>query len=454
MKKITIILAALAAAFAVSCTKETPETQTPQDSTVPAGMKLVTISASIEGADTKTSYDADGKFSWTKGDQISVLAGEQFYTFTADQTGSSSTFTGYIPEDSELGSYAFYPADANHHYESWTPYFHLPEYKDLTGKFSADIPMGAKGADGKYAFTHVTGALYFTFSNIPEDIASVEISVKNSDLKFTGDFSAYGSGTGLSWNYSNPANDSEKTFTRKVDVVDNSAHMYLPYRGTLWNGYTYTIDVVGYDAEGASKVLLDGKNMPGKDKAMAAAEVYPVAPLVLNNLANVDWENALTSVVDPSAEYSRLKELKVHADEYYMYVRLTPSITAPFDGDYLDIFLSDGEGESKAWYGWTTTGTDIYNVGLSSHRGEVDKTTAELTKMRFILPDNTRVYADVKTEVSGEDVYWYMVYPREYLEPYVSSTGKVYVSFMLWNAWDPYGVIPAMDSSMLEVTLP
>ena len=63
MKKITVILAALAAAFAVSCTKETPEAQLPQDQDAPAGMKQVTITASIEGADTKTSYDAAGKFS-------------------------------------------------------------------------------------------------------------------------------------------------------------------------------------------------------------------------------------------------------------------------------------------------------------------------------------------------------------------------------------------------------
>ena len=199
MKKITVILAALAAAFVVSCTKETPETQLPQDQNAPAGMKQVTITASIEGADTKTSYDADGKFSWTKGDKISVLGSDNvFYTLTAEQTNASSVFTGYIPEGCKLGSYAFYPADVNHKYENWTPYYHLPAYKDLTDGFSADLPMGAKGSDGKYAFTHVTGALYFTFTNIPEDIVAVEISVKNSDLKFSGDFSAFGSGTGLS----------------------------------------------------------------------------------------------------------------------------------------------------------------------------------------------------------------------------------------------------------------
>ena len=99
MKKITVILAALAAAFAVSCTKETPETQLPQDQNAPAGMKQVTITASIEGADTKTSYDAEGKFSWTKGDKIAIKGSDnQFYTFTTTENAASATFTGYMPE--------------------------------------------------------------------------------------------------------------------------------------------------------------------------------------------------------------------------------------------------------------------------------------------------------------------------------------------------------------------
>lgn len=454
MKKISIILAALATAFAVSCNKEAADIDTP-DPSVPAGMKEVTISASIDDTATKTSYDAAGKFSWTKGDQISVLCSDgQFYTFTASSSAASTSFIGSIPVEESLSTYAFYPANENHRYESWTPYFHLPEYKDLTDHPSAEIPMGAKGTDGNYAFTHVTGALYFTFTNIPDDVVAVEISVTNSGLKFSGEFSAFGSGTGLSWNYSSPSTDSEKTITRKVSVTENTAHMFLPYRGTLWNGYTYTLSIVGYDKNGASKVLLDEKNMSGNDKVMEAATVYPVTPLVLNNLNGIDWESALTSEVDPNSDYSRLKELKVHVDDYFMYVRLKASIESPFEGDYLDIFLSDGNGSNTVWSGWNTTGNNNYTKGLDSHKGKVNVTTGELSEMRFILPDSSQVYIDTTTEISEDDAYWYMVYPREYLEPYVSSSGKIYVSFMLWKLWDPYGIIPTKGTDMLEVTLP
>ena len=91
MKRFAFIFAAFAACFAVSCNKEMPESVTTP--TVQDGFKTVTITANIADADTKTSYDADGKFSWTKGDQISVLASdEQVYTFTATETGASSAY--------------------------------------------------------------------------------------------------------------------------------------------------------------------------------------------------------------------------------------------------------------------------------------------------------------------------------------------------------------------------
>ena len=109
MKRFAFIFAAFAACFAVSCNKEMPESVTTP--TVQDGFKTVTITADIADADTKTSYDADGKFSWTKGDQISVLASDDnFYTFTATETAATSTFTGQIPEDVTLGQYALYPA--------------------------------------------------------------------------------------------------------------------------------------------------------------------------------------------------------------------------------------------------------------------------------------------------------------------------------------------------------
>ena len=164
MKKISLVIAALAAVFAVSCNKEIATPQTP-DTSAPAGMKLVTITASVEGADTKTSYtdngDGKGLFSWTKGDQISVRcidgsSNRKYFTFTANETGLSVTFTGSIPEDYTLEAEAFFPASEEHYWESWQPYYNIPMYRpmyigdDSKGRLSADIPMFAKATDGVY----------------------------------------------------------------------------------------------------------------------------------------------------------------------------------------------------------------------------------------------------------------------------------------------------------------
>ena len=453
MKKLTFIFAALAAAFAVSCTKEAPVADV--DAPAAVGMKTVTITASIDDLDTKTSYDAAGKFSWTKGDQISVKGSDNvFYTFTATTSAAESAFTGVIPEGVTLKKHAVYPADPGHAINSSSYTYNIPEYKDLTGKSTAEIPMSSYVSDGVYNFMHMTGAVLLTFLNVPDGVESVEISIVADGVRLSGAQEVW---TGTPWSFSaaSAANESEKTFTRKVSVENNQAKLYLPYKGEFWDGCT--INITGFDASGNSVVLLTGKRMKGSSaNVLTPALVIPYAPLVLSNLDNVDWDNALTTTVDPSAQYSRLSELKVHADDYFMYVRLKASIAAEYSGDYLDIFLSDGAGETKAWWGWSTTGTCNYTVGLSGHKGSVDKTTGNLTEMSFILNDaeSTSVNVDSKSEVVGDDVYWYMAYPREYLEPYVSSTGKVYVSFMLWNSWDPYGVIPTINTSMLEVTLP
>lgn len=462
MKKITVILAALAAAFAVSCTKEAPETQIPQDQNVPAGMKMVTITASIEGADTKTSYDAAGKFSWTKGDKIAIKGSDnQFYTFTTTENAASATFTGYMPEGVSLQKHALYPAESAVKDASAGYFYTIPEYKDLTGGFSADIPMSSYVSAGTYNFVHMTGAALLTFTNIYEAVDVVDISIKAATVRLSGTQQTW-SGTPFTFSGDYAANDSEKTFTRRVSVSeDNTAQVYLPYKGEFWDNCT--IDIVGYDADGNEYVLLRDKKMKGSSaNVFEPAHVVPYAPLTLPDYrpavdwSKVEWdgENVATAVVDPSAQYSKVKELKVSSDDYYMYVRLNMSMEDPFLGDYIDIFLSDGNGSTSAWWGWATKGTNVYAPGLGSHKGSIDVTSGQLTKMKFILPGEVETTVDVHTEVAGEDIYWYMAYPCDYIEPYVNQDGKVYVSFMLWKSWDPYGVIPTVNSNMLEVTLP
>ena len=473
MKKLTFIFAALAAAFAVSCTKEAPVADV--DAPAAVGMKTVTITASIDDLDTKTSYDADGKFSWTKGDQISVLCSEngtkKFYTFTAQATGASVAFSGLLPETAELAydKYAFYPADENHEfvpgvegatdgtqYSSY--YYNVPEYMDLSEVPSAGLPMGAGSPEG-YVFKHMTGAALFKFTNVPDEFDAVEISFSQA-LKFNGKFKTYLS-DGV-WSYFSAANATkgtpEASYTRKVKVENNTAKVYLPYpNATLWSGLTITVKAMTSD--GTEVTLLSDLKTKQDIAAMPKATIVPMAEVELPaylppvDWTKVDWtgENVATVVNDASATAdSRMKELKAVADKYYMYVSLTATKEAPFGANYLDFFLTDGEGETKVWSGWTTTGTDVY---YQEHKCELNE-SGELTKMRWYVGSDRVYINDYVTAFTDTEVIWTMAFPRSYVDVYRASTGKVYLSFLLWNGWSDYWAIPARENAMHEDTLP
>ena len=458
MKKFAFIFAAIAASIVVSCTKETPA-ETPYTS-APAGMKMVSITASVDDTATKTTYTPDGtdptllKFSWTKGDQISVLCSDNnFYSFTAEQTGASSTFTGMLPFDVELGVYALYPASPVHYYDAsaWQPYFGIDMYKDLSESFSADLPMTAKkGEDETYSFKHATSALLFTFTNIPDGIETVEISFENESMQFSGRHKAY-YGEPWSLTFLETGNaDEDRRFVRKVSVEDNIAEVYLPFKGTLWGGYDNTINIVGYDADEKEHVLLKDQLMPGKDLALkTVGQVVPVASLALPDyidFSKVDWDNAAVSEI---SDNDRFKALNVIADSKYLYIRLNPVNQTPFGANYLDVSFCDGNGTNQVWWGWTTTGTNTY---WEEHKGTVDETGA-LTSMQYSY---NGAYQNIlcKSEVVDGEINWYLAYPIEYLDTYRSTEGKIYVSSILWNEYTDYWAIPVRGTSMLEVTLP
>ena len=165
------------------------------------------------------------------------------------------------------------------------------------------------------------------------------------------------------------------------------------------------------------------------------------------------WETAAVTVNGAEAtDDARLKELRAYADADYLYVRLTAAKETPFAANYLDFFFTDGEGETAVWWGWTTTGTDIY---YQEHKCELDAETGALTKMRWYPVEGDRVYIDdYTTETTDSEVVWTIKFPRSYVDVYKSSTNTVRMSFILWNGWDGYWAIPARGGEMMEVTLP
>lgn len=461
MKKISIILAALATAFAVSCNKEAADIDT-TDPSVPTGMKEVTISASIDDTATKTSYDAAGKFSWTKGDQISILCSDgQFYTFTASSSAASTSFIGSIPVEESLSTYAFYPADSGHKKEGGSFNFSIPTYKDLSSSNSADIPMVGESNDGVYAFKHCAGAAKITFINVPDFCEYVEVSVKTLKLKVSGNFGVYkdsGDPTYWRWSlsyggsYTSPAGpDSELIFTRKVKVEDNTAIIYLPWVWGSGNGLRHesTVDVVGFDSADTSYELLSEKTMAALGD-FNRAEIKVLTPLELPTyIPPVDWTKVDWTQAAVASETGTITDLEYYADQYYVYARLKGSVTAlqtlhSTPADRLTLFLYDAlDGSGNGFWG-------NYAGSKGNTEYEVSTLFADGYQLNISVANNS-VSSDAV--ISDDIVTWRFAFPRSI--DILKNSGKVYIGFMPQDAnGNARGSIPAVSKSLLEVTLP
>ncbi|MBO4605983.1 MAG: hypothetical protein J5667_05555 [Bacteroidales bacterium] len=323
MKKIALFFSALCACLLFSCTQELATPQEPEISPEP-GMQTVTITASI--AETKTSYAESGSdliFSWTAGDEISVYCSDNnFYTFTANSTAATTTFTGVVPDGVTLGSRAFFPADANHDLHDYK--YHIPESKDLTSHPSAEIPMiGNKGEGNAYSFTHCCGATKLTLINIPSKFVSVQISMSHPSLKLSGTFGVFTDEGFWRWNPTGASTDSEKIFSRKVVVSDHTASIYVPYAsGSDWWGNN-TISVIGYDSLDNPTTLISSKTMGSSIGTIARAHVKPLTPLPLVNLLDVDWTDDVAIplfTVSYGGSSMRILDWKGTSDDYYIYL--------------------------------------------------------------------------------------------------------------------------------------
>ena len=112
---------------------------------------------------------------------------------------------------------------------------------------------------------------------------------------------------------------------------------------------------------------------------------------------------------------------------------------------FLGLFFSDvTNGTSgSGYYEWWNKA--IGNVEyLAEHAGSFAEETLSLNFNGSSI--------DTITEVSGEDIYWYLAFPRS--SHAVLTGDKVYVAFFLNNNWEPVGALPDKYASMLEVALP
>ena len=369
---------------------------------------------------------------------IETIAGETFNltatfannTLTASKNGATLTLTydaavGTLTQDSK-------------EFQTWE----LPTMKSLVatkqGGATPEVPVGPS--------VNIAGTWNQTVAGMswPAPSATMTITVDGSSVTLT-DFVA--AGTVVTTTFENnqivvPKGTAIGAGSNSAGSLD--ADVVLTLEGNTFTAAAFSIggwiNVSSYSATNPDMEVGGGE------------EPEPEVPAD-------PWENAASFTNDGTGYGAYMKELKVYADATNMYVRLTVEkqtayCTDAFGplGNYLDIVLADGEGESQLWWGWTTPATKSYKL---EHKGDI--TDGLLTKMRWYhdpVNQADRVYVDYTTEeVDGNYVYNF-TYPREWVDQYAASTGKIYVSFMLWNAYKEYWVIPQTDNSMLEVTLP
>lgn len=154
----------------------------------PVNTRTVTITAGFDN-ETKTAYDAQGKFSWVAGDKIGVMVQKDAelkqVTFTAKSTGAVSQFEGEVEEGWEVAELASYP------FTGVTDGYACNDFAwcetntagtfgwRLWGSIKPDLEkplesvplIGKKNADGTFAFKTATGIVKFTVKNVPFETA-------------------------------------------------------------------------------------------------------------------------------------------------------------------------------------------------------------------------------------------------------------------------------------------
>ena len=166
------------------------------------------------------------------------------------------------------------------------------------------------------------------------------------------------------------------------------------------------------------------------------------AASLVNNINNVDWTGSgVETATYSGTSYPQLSELKVIADQNFVYVRVAAPAST-FDANYLDFYVADSGTANSVYWPWTTKCTNSYNV---EHAGA-------LTSSSLTIAYNS-ISVETKTETVNGTIYWYMSLPRT-AHAITTPDGTVSFGIRIWKDWDMVGLLPINGSAMLSVTLP
>ena len=367
MKKIYLLL--MAAVAIVACNKQ-PVADEPA---VNHGSYVFSINASLSG-ETRTDYDADGKFSWTKGDQISVLfhngTTDKFFPLTAQSDGATSQFVGTIDEGFTIGAsdgttedlkiWALYPASENHAYEPGSnPTFYVQPAVDFTEvPFSANLPMyDLVAEEGDLSFKNLACAYKFTVKDLDPAVKKVRFVIYNqTTYALSGSWPIHND-MYIKYDYASPGS-AKSTLTFTNNVTDNQAVFFVPCR--YWGTFQPVISI--YDAETnyllkqfTASVEKKPTDMTTVQRITLSVPDKPFVPAIKIDGDLSDWEQegvqTFAGINDRIVEWKAMSD----AENIYFHYKITKS----------KIKL---EGTSKIYIGFNTD-NDAATGSQSEHGG-------------------------------------------------------------------------------------
>ena len=184
MKKISIIIAA--AALVAACQDYSYETYEPETTFRRTGE--VSLLATFENLSTKVSMDDDGHGIWDQGDRIAVACSDgRFVDFTLDGTGDTrrAVFKGTIPEGTELGRVAVYPASAAVSLDGDRLTLELSGQQSTGSQGYPGILVAPIGETWEVDFKQALAFLSLTLSNYPTEAVRIRFSGEGFPLSGT-----------------------------------------------------------------------------------------------------------------------------------------------------------------------------------------------------------------------------------------------------------------------------
>lgn len=252
---------------------------------VPDRTDLVPVCVNASILDTRTSIDGVSS-EWTEGDQIAFITEDLDLCppFTADESGSTTTFSGEKPSGSHL-RYALYPYDSKASYSKSGIMATLPSQQD--GSFASAI-MVSEGneADG---FTFESACCILKL-NVPSSLNIVKVEVFSED-QLTGRFGVDFANGGLKFTSFDPSAISEQkaVVTKGGSVISGTVYIAILPTGAKELSLAFT--------DRSGKVATVSKALPSR-KPLSYGTIKE-----LGTVKNLTFEEA-APISDPT--YSQL----------------------------------------------------------------------------------------------------------------------------------------------------